>query len=168
MAAMAVLTGSSAAVQPVSSLDELAAGFDLSRLSRAPARFDEAELRALSAKVLHGLPFAAVADRLAALGIAGATAEPFWGAVRGNLGRFAEVAGWWGSSQGASCPARRIRTSWSGPRRCCRPSPGTATPGAVDAALKAETGRKGRALFHPLRLALTGRDAGPDLRGSCR
>ena len=30
-------------------------------------------------------------------------------------------------------------------------------------ALKASTGRKGRALFHPLRLALTGEEHGPDL-----
>ena len=31
------------------------------------------------------------------------------------------------------------------------------------AAVKAASGRKGRALFHPLRLALTGRDTGPEL-----
>ena len=32
------------------------------------------------------------------------------------------------------------------------------------AALKAASGRKGRALFHPLRLALTGREDGPELK----
>lgn len=30
-------------------------------------------------------------------------------------------------------------------------------------ALKASTGRKGRALFHPLRKVLTGRDSGPEM-----
>jgi glutamyl-tRNA synthetase len=30
-------------------------------------------------------------------------------------------------------------------------------------ALKALTGRKGRELYHPLRLALTGRESGPEL-----
>jgi glutamyl-tRNA synthetase len=31
--------------------------------------------------------------------------------------------------------------------------------------LKESTGRKGRELFHPLRLALTGRDSGPEMAG---
>ena len=36
---------------------------------------------------------------------------------------------------------------------------------ALADALKAATGQKGRALFHPLRLALTGRDSGPEMAG---
>jgi glutamyl-tRNA synthetase len=31
--------------------------------------------------------------------------------------------------------------------------------------LKRTSGRKGRELFHPLRLALTGRDSGPEMAG---
>ena len=31
--------------------------------------------------------------------------------------------------------------------------------------LKATTGKKGRELFHPLRLALTGRESGPEMAG---
>ena len=38
------------------------------------------------------------------------------------------------------------------------------TWGAWTEALKASTGRKGKALFLPLRLALTGEDHGPDLK----
>ena len=71
VAALAVLVGSAEAVRPVASLDELADLIDLSQLSHGAARFDEAELEALSARTLHRLPYAAVADRLAALGIAG-------------------------------------------------------------------------------------------------
>ena len=66
VAALAVLTGSSDAVQPVESLDALAETFDLSHISRNPARFDPAELTHLSARTLHGLSFATVASRLAA------------------------------------------------------------------------------------------------------
>jgi glutamyl-tRNA synthetase len=84
-AAAAVLTGSSAALHPVFSLCELKAFLDLGELSRAPARFDPAELAALSARTLHGLSFGAVRERLAAHDITGRKAEPFWLAVRGNL-----------------------------------------------------------------------------------
>jgi glutamyl-tRNA synthetase len=35
---------------------------------------------------------------------------------------------------------------------------------AIAAEVSQATGRKGRALYHPLRLALTGRDDGPELR----
>ena len=71
VAALAVLVGSAEAVRPVASLDELADLIDLSQLSHGAARFDEAELEALSARTLHRAPYAAVADRLAALGVAG-------------------------------------------------------------------------------------------------
>ena len=166
VAAMAVLTGSSAALRPVASLDELAEGFDLSRLSRAPARFDEAELRALSAKTLHRLPFAAVEARLALFGIVGAKAEPFWEAVRGNLQHFAEVAEWWGVVEDVVEPAVEDAAFLDRAATLLPPEPWDGdTWTAWTAALRSETGRKGRALFHPLRLALTGRDAGPDLKG---
>ena len=83
VAAFAVLTGTSDAVQPVASLDALAGLFDLAHVSRNPTRFDPAELSSLSARTLHGLPYAAVAERLAGLG--DPSPEAFWLAVRGNL-----------------------------------------------------------------------------------
>src|SRR5271157_2522463 len=94
VAALAVLVGSAEAVRPVASLDELAAMVDLAHLSHGAARFDEAELDALSARTLHHMPYEAVADRLEALGIAGPGAEGFWLAVRGNLPRLGEAAIW--------------------------------------------------------------------------
>ena len=94
-AALAVLVGSAEAVHPIASLDELAQTFDLGQLSHAAARFDEAELRALSARTLHQTPYSAVAERLAALGIEGPSAESFWNAVRGNLTRLDEAVQWW-------------------------------------------------------------------------
>ena len=91
VAALAVLVGSAELVRPIGSLDELAATFELSQLSHASARFDVAELRALSARTLHQTPFEAVRDRLAALGIAGPPAEPLCAAARGNLARLDEA-----------------------------------------------------------------------------
>ncbi len=165
VAAMAVLTGSSSALRPVASLEELGAEVDLSRLSRTPARFDEAELHALSARTLHGFPFAAVAGRLAALGVAGPKAECFWGAVRGNLAHFSEAAEWWGVVEGVVAPVVEDRAFLDRAAALLPAEPWDLdTWAAWTGVLRAETGLKGRALFHPLRLALTGRDAGPDLR----
>jgi glutamyl-tRNA synthetase len=164
VAALAVLVGSAEAVRPVASLDELADLIDLSQLSHGVARFDEAELEALSARVLHQAPYAAMADRLAALGVAGPDAEPLWLAIRGNLSRLDDVAIWWEVTEGDIAPiiedADYLRLAAS-----CAPESAwdRSTWGAWTTRLKELSGRKGRALFHPLRLALTGQEAGPEL-----
>jgi glutamyl-tRNA synthetase len=163
-AALAVLVGSAEAVHPIASLDELAASFDLSRLSHAAARFDEAELRALSQRTLHQLPYSAVAGRLAALGVHPPRAEPFWEAVRGNLTRLDDALEWWAVVQGKIEPIVDDRAFLNIAAESLPPEPwSAATWGDWTMRLKQETGRKGRQLFHPLRLALTGRESGPEL-----
>lgn len=163
-AALAVLVGSADAVRPIASLAELAATFDLTRVSHGAARFDEAELRSLSARTLHHLPFEAVRNRLAALGIAGPDAEPFWATVRGNLARLDEAADWRRIVDGPLETAVEDQAFLDQAAACLPPEPWSGeTWAAWTAALKALSGRKGRALFHPLRLALTGREAGPEL-----
>ena len=164
VAALAVLTGSSDAVQPVESLDDLARLFDLAHVSRNPARFDPAELAALSARTLHGLPFAAVAGRLAERGVVGDAAEPFWLAVRGNLERLDDVEAWWAVTRGEIEPVVEDAAFLAQAASLLPPEPWDGgTWGAWTGALKAASGRKGRALFHPLRLALTARESGPEL-----
>ena len=164
IAAMAVLTGSASAIRPVASLQELEAELDLGRLSRTPARFDEAELRALSAKTLHGLSFAAVRARLDKAGIGGPKAEPFWMAVRGNLSRFGDVADWWEVVEGRVAPVVEDQAFLAQALALLPPTPWALETWTVwTEALKASSARKGRALFHPLRLALTARETGPDL-----
>ena len=96
VAAMAALTGSSIAVQPVHSLPELAGLFDLSAMSRNSARFDEAELRRCRSACCMDCLTNSVRDRLAAHDIVGFKAEPLWLAARGNLTHFSDIAEWWG------------------------------------------------------------------------
>jgi glutamyl-tRNA synthetase len=164
VAALAVLVGSAESVRPIGSLDELAATFELSQLSHASARFDETELRALSARTLHTTPFEDVRDRLVALGIVGPSAEPFWGAARGNLTRLEEARDWWTVVHGEVAPIVEDAKFIEIAAARLPPEPWDAsTWGAWTGALKRETGRKGRDLFHPLRLALTGRESGPEL-----
>jgi len=160
LVALLARLGTSQPVDPRLSREELVASFDLTTFGRAPARFDEEELARVNAAIVHGLSHAEVAARLPeGLG------PEAWEAIRPNLASVADAADWWQVIRGPieqpgfdaetrsflAAAARLL--SWSD-------DPWS----ALTAALKAETGRKGKGLFHPLRQALTGRDAGPDLR----
>jgi glutamyl-tRNA synthetase len=162
VAALAALTGSAEAVRPVSDLDELAELVDLTRLSRAPARIDEGELLAVNTRIVHALPFAAVAERLAAAGIGGG--EAFWLAVRGNCERVEDACGWWAVVAGDVAASGEDPALAAAAVSLLPPPPwDDDTWRQWTAAVGVATGRRGRDLYHPLRLALTGRDAGPEL-----
>jgi glutamyl-tRNA synthetase len=164
LAACAVLTGTSDAIQPVQSLDELVAIFDLSHVSRNQARFDPAELAALSARTLHQASFESMRERLAVYDIVGFKAEAFWLAVRANLSIFSEVIDWWQVVEGDIEPCSEEPEFLATALSLLPEEPwDQKTWGEWTAALKTRTQRKGKALFHPLRLALTGREQGPEL-----
>jgi len=164
VAALATLVGSADAVRPVGSLAELSALVDLAHVSRAPARFDEAELDHLNARTLHQMAYASAAPRLSAMGIASHDGEAFWLAVRGNLGRFAEVKDWWAVVNGPVTPVIEDN-AFVAAALAALPGgePDAGTWKLWTDAVKSATGAKGRALFMPLRLALTGREHGPEL-----
>ena len=142
-------------------LPELAATFDFARFSTSAARFDVAQVLALNRRVLHEATFADVAARLPA-----GASEDFWHAVRGNLDLLSEARLWWDVVAGdIAPPALDGETEFLHAAAAALPhAPWDATVWARwTEALKAATGRKGRALFHPLRLALTGEERGPEL-----
>jgi glutamyl-tRNA synthetase len=151
--------GSADPVEPRQTLADLVAGFDFGRFGRAPARLDPHELDLLNAKILHETPFDALRDRLPA----GAT-EGFWNAIRGNIGKLAEAAEWWGVVAGAVTGPREDEALLAAAAVILPPEPWDgATWKAWTGEISAKTGTKGRGLFHPLRLALTGRDKGPEM-----
>lgn len=156
--------GTSQAVEPVTSLDELAAGFDFSTFGRAPAHFDPHEVEMINARLLHKLGFAAVADQLPE----GATEED-WLLLRPNLEKLSDFEAWFAVVHGEvkapelsheerllakDAAAFAEKLDWSAePWR------------ALTDELKRTSGKKGRELFHPLRVALTGRESGPEMAG---
>ena len=154
--------GTSQPVEAIASLDELAEGLDFSTFGRAPAHFDMSEVEQLNSKLLHRLDYADVAERLPE-GIG----EAEWLALRGNLTHLEETADWLPILRGtiaapevapddkpllSEAAAALAEIDWAS-------DPWHALTGR----LKESTGRKGRSLFHPLRLALTGRDSGPEM-----
>jgi glutamyl-tRNA synthetase len=161
VAAKLARIGTSVPVEPVTSLEPLIEGFHFETFGRAPARFDMEELAGLNARIVHQLPFDSVAGRLPE-----GMGEEDWEAIRPNLKSVAEAADWWEILHGhveakaeeedrgfLAAAAEAVEgIDWNAP-----PWP------QLVAKLKESSGRSGKALFHPLRRALTGRDSGPEM-----
>lgn len=159
--------GSSNPVKPYADIAALSADFDISKLSRAAARFDADELNSLNAKLLHETDFADVKTRLANLSIEGDFAQNIWSATKANIVKFSDVKIWADIAQGKATPIVAaddkafIATALS-----LLPDGDydETTWGTWTKAIKDATDRKGKTLFMPLRLALTGLDHGAELK----
>ncbi len=158
--------GSSDPVELRTSIDALVEGFDISRFGAAPTRFDEADLLPLTARYLQGLPHAAVADRVAALGVPGELAERFWLVVRDNITTLNDMGAWWALFRDGATPLvdEKDRAFVAAALDMLGEPPyDDSTWRTWTAAVSERTGRKGRALFMPLRKAVTGRERGPEM-----
>ncbi|MEX0760189.1 MAG: glutamate--tRNA ligase, partial [Tistlia sp.] len=150
-------------LEPRQSLEALVEGFDVGRFGRATPKYDPVELAHLNARLLHGMAYESVRPWLEAQGLAGFD-EALWLAVRGNLARRGEAALWHRVARGAIRPLVEEPDYLAEAARLLPPEPwGGETWRAWTEALKQATGRKGKALFLPLRLALTGQPHGPEM-----
>ena len=155
--------GTADPVEPFLDPAPLIASFDFARFGRAPARFDEGELAQLNARIVHQLPYDDVADRLPdGMDAAG------WEAIRPNVETVAGAADWWAIVTGP-LPATDPVSADDAAFLLAAADAAALLDWANDpwhaltSALKDSTGRKGKALFLPLRLALTARAHGPDM-----
>ncbi|AXX96940.1 glutamate--tRNA ligase [Profundibacter amoris] len=158
--------GTSDPVELRTDMEELVQGFDLSHFGAAPTKFDVDDLFPLTAHYNQSLTFAEVADYIRSLGVPDDLAEAFWNTVRENITVLDDLKDWWALCRDGAKPlvsdedkefveqalAMLPEQPWD-----------TGTWGAWTKAVKEATGRKGRALFMPLRKALTGMDHGPDM-----
>jgi glutamyl-tRNA synthetase len=169
MALLSVLAtiGTSQPVEPATSLDELAGNFDFAHFGRAPAHFDLHEVELVNARLIHSLDFEAVRDRLPAE----ATRDD-WELVRANLSRVSGFAGWLAVLHGEIEPPELNRDERSVVREAAAIAAvldWSAEPWKqIASEVKQATGKKGRDLFHPLRIAITGLDSGPEMAGLIR
>lgn len=154
--------GTSDPVEAVSELNELIGTFDFAKIGRAPARFNPADVARLDTQLLHISPYSKVQSKLVALNAD--LGEEVWNAIRANLESLKDAQDWASIINGEIDPvidnaefanqAAEIvpqgaldNTSW----------------GAFVAEVKAKTGATGKNLFMPLRIALTGKEHGPDM-----
>ncbi|HWV12243.1 MAG TPA: glutamate--tRNA ligase [Sphingobium sp.] len=154
--------GTSMPIEPFAHVEPLVGSFDFAHFGRAPARFDEAELATLNQKIVHLLPYEAVSDRLP-----GGMDEAGWNVIRPNLENVGQATDWWRIVTGpveAPVPDEDDRAFLATAREILLDlNFGPDIWPALTGALKDRTGRKGKALFLPLRRALTGLDHGPDM-----
>ncbi|NNE79787.1 MAG: glutamate--tRNA ligase [Silicimonas sp.] len=156
--------GSSDPVELRTSHAELIEGFDVTRFGAAPTKFDPDDLGPLSERVIHGLDVAEVTKFLDAV------PEPkraaYWQAVRSNINRRTEAGTWWPVFAGEATPvvAEEDREFVAEAFALLHEPPYDAgTWSTWTSAVKDATGRKGKALFMPLRLAITGQARGPEM-----
>jgi glutamyl-tRNA synthetase len=155
--------GTSDPIEERQSLNALIDAFDLSRMARGAPRYDGDELMRLNARLLHTTDYATVRTRLAALGLDDADRD-FWETVRPNLTRLSDAKQWYQVCRGTVEPIVEEPDYLATAAELLPPEPwGETTWQQWTGALKQRTGRKGKALFRPLRLALTGMEKGPEL-----
>lgn len=165
VASLAVLIGSSEEIHAYPDLASLAPHADLSGMSRSTAKFDPHELDTMNARLVHGLPYEAVEARLKAM--RADLGAAFWLAVRDNLSKLADAGQWAKIVAGKTAPvvAAEDRAFLQAAASLLPPEPWDETTwGTWTEIVKQATGRKGKALFLPLRLALTGLDHGPEMK----
>ncbi|MCG3266722.1 glutamate--tRNA ligase [Yoonia sp. I 8.24] len=158
--------GSSDPVELRADIDEVVAGFDITKFGSAPTKFDADDLGPLTARHLATLGHEAVAETITAAGVPDGLAEPFWKVVRDNINTLDDVAAWWALFRDGATPliADEDADFVAQAFELLGEPPYTATTwGEWTAQAKAETGRKGRGLFMPLRKAVTGLERGPEM-----
>jgi glutamyl-tRNA synthetase len=159
--------GSARPVEVMTSLDEVLAGFDIASFGMSPTRFDPEELQLHSAKTLRAFPVEYMKKRLEEIGVDKDIVTNFWQAVGPNLDRLEDAAEWWELCRdGVEAVIEPEDAGFVAEAMALIPARpwGAETWQEWTGAVKAATGRKGRALFLPLRLALTGREHGPDMK----
>ncbi|MBT8459003.1 MAG: glutamate--tRNA ligase [Boseongicola sp.] len=168
---MAVLSlmariGSADPVELRSTHDELIEGFEIARFGSAPTKFDVEDLVPMTASVVHGLDVSDVNETLNAAGVPQGLRASYWSVVRGNTATRSEAGAWWPMFAGEATPEVEdedrdfVATAFE---LLGDPPYTDDTWSTWTNAVKAETGRKGRGLFMPLRLAITGQTRGPEM-----
>lgn len=150
--------GTSEAVEPFYTLDDLAQTLDFSKIGRAQPKFDEEELQHFNQKYVHNLPYDSVKDRVD-------VDYKFWEDVRQNIAKVEDIKLWNDICHTECSPIIEDKELTDEAANLLPPEPwNEETFGAWMNELKAKSNKKGRELFHPIRKALTGLDAGPELK----
>ena len=171
IASLLAKIGTSDNVEVRGSLSALAAEFDFGKIGRAPARFDEAELKKLNADILHEMPFEMARPHLEKIDARMISNPLFWETVRANCDLLPDAAKFVPVVFEDITPiiAAEDREFISEAANLLPDTEfGEGAWKEWTSVLKSETGRKGRGLFMPLRKAITGMEHGPDMGAMLR
>lgn len=150
--------GTSEAIEPFYDLESLAKTLDFSKIGRAQPKFDEEELKHFNTRLVHGMPYENVKDRVT-------VSEEFWDAVKANLTKVDDVHIWEQICNQNVQPILEDKNLTSLASDILPPEPWTEeTFNQWLNEVKIKSGKKGKELFHPIRKALTALDNGPELK----
>lgn len=150
--------GTSEAIEPFYTLEELAQTLDFEKIGHAQPKFDEEELKKFNTKLVHNMPYTALKDNFG-------VSETFWNDVKGNLEVAKDVLLWDNICNKEIEPIMEDAAFLAQAAKLLPPGEfNEATFGAWINAVKTASGRKGKDLFHPIRMALTGLADGPELK----
>lgn len=150
--------GTSEAIEPFYDLDSLAATLDFAKIGRAQPKFDEEELRHFNTRLIHGMPYANIKDRYQ-------VSETFWNTVKANLTVADDIHNWEQICNQKVTPIMEDEALTQAAADLLPPEPWDEnTFNQWMNALKVQSSKKGRELFHPVRKALTAQDNGPELK----
>lgn len=156
--------GTSDPIEPFINMENLIQSFDITKFGKAPANYDESELTELNRKLVSLLGFNDVASRLAKANIN--CDKQFWDGIKGNLEKVDDIKQWWDICNNAIKPLIDDLAVLNAAKETF--------PAGEDWNLDTwqkwtkqigeKTGLKGKALFMPLRKALTGLEHGPEIK----
>jgi glutamyl-tRNA synthetase len=154
--------GTSDAIDLKENLQQLVDEFDIKKFGLAPTLYDVVDIFRLNTKALHGLSYEAVKNKIPT-----EIPEKFWDKIKGNIESLNDVEKWW-----IIC-TQNFSVSFSDEDKAFLNEAAKLLPeGEITSQtwdiwineIKAKTGRKGKQLFMPIRLALTGVEHGPEMK----
>lgn len=158
--------GSSDPVELRTDMAALIEGFDIERFGSAPTKFDVQDLFPLTGRYLQTRSVDDVAGTIADLGVPQAQAAQFWAVTRENIETLHDLKPWWEMFRDGADPVIEDGDeAFVAEAMALLPDMpfDDTTWSSWTGAVKEATGRKGRGLFRPLRLALTGQEYGPEM-----
>ena len=154
--------GSSDAIEIFRDINQIISDFDISKFGKSKPKFDKNELRGLNSKLFKVLDFSDISNQLKKFNFK--ISSDFWELVKGNIENLEELELWWNIIYGNIEPKYNDENFLNTALE-------TLPEGNFDkntwtnwtSILMEETGRKGKELYNPLRMCLTGQNKGPEM-----
>ena len=154
--------GTSDAVEIFRDINQIISDFDISKFGKSKPKFDKNELRGLNSKLFKMLDFSDISNQLKKFNFK--ISSDFWELVKGNIENLEELKLWWNIIYGNIEPKYNDENFLNTALE-------TLPEGNFDkntwtnwtSILMEETGRKGKELYNPLRMCLTGQNKGPEM-----
>ena len=154
--------GTSDAVEIFRDINQIISDFDIGKFGKSKPKFDKNELRGLNSKLFKMLDFSDISNQLKKFNFK--ISSDFWELVKGNIENLEELELWWNIIYGNIEPKYNDENFLNTALE-------TLPEGNFDkntwtnwtSILMEETGRKGKELYNPLRMCLTGQNKGPEM-----